>query len=50
MATGVGGLDWQHVLPLVQSQLGGLTVPVLVYHEYKPGVAAKEPLDAAQAH
>lgn len=50
LATGVGGLDWQHVLPLVHSQLGGLTVPVLVYHEYKPGVAAKEPLGAAQAH
>jgi O-acetyl-ADP-ribose deacetylase (regulator of RNase III) len=44
LATGVGGLDWQHVLPLLQAQLGALKASVLVYSEYKPGVAAKEPL------
>ncbi len=44
LATGVGGLDWAHVEPLVQTQLGGLPIPVFVYTTYAKGVAAKEPL------
>lgn len=47
LATGVGGLDWQHVLPLIQAQLGGLKIPVFVYADFKPGVAAAEPLPTA---
>ena len=49
LATGVGGLEWQHVLPLIQAQLAELKIPVLVYSEYKPGVAAPEPLLANRA-
>jgi O-acetyl-ADP-ribose deacetylase (regulator of RNase III) len=42
LATGVGGLDWKQVLPLIQSHLGGLKIPVFVYSHYEPGVQAKE--------
>ena len=44
LATGVGGLDWTHVEPLVKAQLGALKIPVLVYAKFTAGVAAKEPL------
>lgn len=43
LATGVGGLDWSDVRPLVEKHLGDLTIPVYVYETYHPGVAAKEP-------
>ena len=43
LATGVGGLDWKDVLPLVQSHLGGLKIPVFVYTHYVQGVQANEP-------
>ena len=46
LATGVGGLEWQHVLPLIRAQLGELKIPVLVYADFRPGVAANEPLAA----
>ncbi|MBL8726137.1 MAG: macro domain-containing protein [Planctomycetes bacterium] len=49
LGTGKGGLEWQHVQPLIRSQLGGLAVQVLVYAEWQPGVAAVEPLPAAGA-
>jgi O-acetyl-ADP-ribose deacetylase (regulator of RNase III) len=42
LATGVGGLDWAHVAPLVKAQLGSLSVPIYVYLHYRPGVAAQE--------
>ena len=42
LATGVGGLDWNEVLPLIQSHLGGLKIPVFVYSQYQPGVQASE--------
>lgn len=42
LATGVGGLDWAHVEPLVKQHLGGLKIPVYVYATYHPGVAASE--------
>jgi O-acetyl-ADP-ribose deacetylase (regulator of RNase III) len=42
IATGVGGLDWITVKPLVQQYLGDLAIPVYVYSEYKKGVAATE--------
>ena len=44
LATGVGGLDWKDVRPLVEQHLGDLPIPVIVYTEYHAGVAAKEPL------
>ena len=43
LATGVGGLEWSEVFPLIQSHLGGLKIPVFVYTHYKPGVQAVEP-------
>lgn len=43
LATGVGGLEWGDVQPLIENRLGNLGVPVYVYVDYQPGVAAKEP-------
>ena len=45
LATGVGGLAWSDVKPLVQQHLGDLDVPVLVYEVYRAGVQADERLD-----
>jgi O-acetyl-ADP-ribose deacetylase (regulator of RNase III) len=44
LATGVGGLDWKDVRPLVQQHLGGLDAQVIVYSTFHKGVEAKEPL------
>ena len=44
IATGVGGLPWEHVEPLLRAQLGGLGIPVFVYTTFQKGVAAQEPL------
>jgi O-acetyl-ADP-ribose deacetylase (regulator of RNase III) len=46
LATGVGGLDWNEVKPLVEKHLGDLKIPVYVYEAYQPGVAANEPANA----
>lgn len=43
LATGVGGLDWDDVRPLVQRHLGDLGIPVYLYSQYHAGVAAEEP-------
>ena len=43
LATGVGGLDWKDVKPLIETHLGDLKIPVYVYTEYHKGVAATEP-------
>lgn len=43
LATGVGGLDWEEVWPVVEHRLGSLSIPVFVYSEYRPGQAAVEP-------
>lgn len=42
LATGVGGLDWDEVKPLIEHHLGDLGVPVYVYTTYHKGVAADE--------
>lgn len=42
LATGVGGLDWAEVRPLIHHHLGDLKIPVFVYSGYKPGVKANE--------
>jgi len=43
LATGIGGLEWDEVKPLIESQLGDLDIPVYIYADYKPGQKAKEP-------
>jgi O-acetyl-ADP-ribose deacetylase (regulator of RNase III) len=47
LATGVGGLDWKDVHPLIRQHLGDLKIPIIVYTEYHKGVPAKEPVVAA---
>jgi hypothetical protein len=42
LASGVGGLDWKDVKPLIEKHLGNLEIPVYVYSTYHPGVKAKE--------
>jgi O-acetyl-ADP-ribose deacetylase (regulator of RNase III) len=42
LATGVGGLDWKDVKPLIHKHLGHLSIPVYVYATYRPGVQAEE--------
>lgn len=43
LATGVGGLAWSEVQPLLEKHLGALKIPVIVYTRYEHGLAAKEP-------
>ena len=43
LATGVGKLAWEEVMPLIDKHLGNLAIPVFVYTTYKPGVQAVEP-------
>jgi O-acetyl-ADP-ribose deacetylase (regulator of RNase III) len=43
LATGVGGLDWAEVEPVIRQRLGELDIPVFVYVEYHKGQQAKEP-------
>lgn len=44
LATGIGGLDWDDVRPLIQEHLGDLKIPVIVYETFHPSVAAVEPV------
>jgi len=44
LATGVGGLDWRDVQPLVTQHLGDLAIPVLVYTTYHANMPAAEGL------
>lgn len=41
LATGVGGLDWDEVKPLIEEHLGGLNAQIYVYETYAKGVAAE---------
>lgn len=43
LATGVGGLDWAEVQPLIQGTLGDAGIPVFVYTTFKAGAPAHEP-------
>jgi O-acetyl-ADP-ribose deacetylase (regulator of RNase III) len=45
IATGVGGLDWESVWPLIQERLGDVEIPVYVYTDFQPGQRAREPQD-----
>ena len=42
LATGVGGLEWKNVKPLIERHLGHLSVPLYVYSTFHPDVKAKE--------
>lgn len=42
LATGVGGLVWEQVRPLIEGTLKDLPIPVYVYSTYKKGIAAQE--------
>jgi len=42
LATGVGGLDWEHVTPLIENHLGDLDIPVYVYAVFNAGRQADE--------
>lgn len=44
LATGVGGLDWDAVKPLLEQHLGDLPIPVIVYEVYQPNHKADEGL------
>ena len=44
LATGVGGLSWDEVSPLIENHLGDLNIPVIVYSEYASGKRAAEKL------
>ncbi|MFT5396233.1 MAG: O-acetyl-ADP-ribose deacetylase (regulator of RNase III) [Gammaproteobacteria bacterium] len=43
LATGVGGLEWDDVMPLIEERLGVLEIPVYIYSEFHVGMQAKEP-------
>ncbi len=43
LATGVGGLKWDDVRPLIENHLGALKTRVFVYSTFKKGVKAAEP-------
>ena len=43
IATGVGGLAWEDVKPLIEEQLADLNIPVYVYVDFTPGKHAVEP-------
>ena len=43
LATGVGGLEWEKVQPVIEELLGDLDIPVYVYSKYAAGQKAVEP-------
>ncbi len=42
LATGVGGLEWTEVEPLIESHLGDLQIPVIIYETYEKDHKAPE--------
>ena len=42
LATGVGGLEWSDVKPLIEKHLSEMNIPVYVYEEFVKGQAAEE--------
>ncbi len=47
LASGVGGLDWKVVHPMIVQHLGSLSIPICIYTTYQKGVAADEKLPAS---
>ena len=43
LATGVGGLQWTEVSPLIEQHLGDLSMSIYVYTTYRRGQQASEP-------
>jgi O-acetyl-ADP-ribose deacetylase (regulator of RNase III) len=43
LATGVGGLEWDNVYPVVKEKLAGLDISVYLYTEFHAGQQAREP-------
>lgn len=44
LATGVGGLEWNEVAPVVRQHLGDLKIPIIIYTTYHAGQQAVEPV------
>ncbi len=44
LATGVGGLVWEEVWPVIEERLGELDIPVYVYADFRTGERADEPV------
>jgi O-acetyl-ADP-ribose deacetylase (regulator of RNase III) len=44
LATGVGGLDWEEVQPLIAQHLGSLGLPIVIYTTFHAGQKAREPV------
>lgn len=42
LSTGVGGLDWKEVKPLIESHLSNLDIPIYVYEKFEKGKEGKE--------
>jgi len=42
LATGVGGLKWNDVKPLIENHLGDIDIPIYVYEEYHKDQKATE--------
>lgn len=42
LATGVGGLDWEEVQPLITNHLADLDIPIYIYTTYQKGAQAAE--------
>ncbi len=42
LCTGVGGMQWSEVLPIINQHLGAVKVPVYVYTTYHKGIRAAE--------
>lgn len=47
LATGVGGMDWSEVEPLIKDALGDLKIPVFIYETYEKDKKAAEKLPKA---
>ena len=43
LATGVGGLEWDVVKPIIEEKLGDLDIPVYLYTDFHANQEAKEP-------
>ncbi|HHT9130533.1 MAG TPA: macro domain-containing protein [Candidatus Brocadiaceae bacterium] len=42
LATGVGGLSWENVFPLISKHFGESTIPIFVYTTFHKGLKADE--------